>query len=62
MDNTHSHTFFIVDEASMIGSSSTADGTDLLTDLIHYVYTGHMPISRRVRTRVPTSDVLPVPA
>ncbi len=41
MDNTHSHTFFIVDEASMIGSSSTADGTDLLTDLIHYVYTGH---------------------
>ena len=41
MDNTPSHTFFIVDEASMIGSSSTADGTDLLTDLIHYVYTGH---------------------
>ncbi len=40
MDNTHSRTVFIVDEASMIGS--TADGgPDVLTDLIHYVYTGH---------------------
>lgn len=40
MENNHSHTIFIVDEASMIGS--TADGgTDLLSDLIHYVYTGH---------------------
>ncbi len=38
MDNTHANTVFIVDEASMIGSG--ADGTDLLTDLIHYVYTG----------------------
>lgn len=40
MDNNHAHTVFIVDEASMIGS--TADGgPDLLSDLIHYVYTGH---------------------
>lgn len=40
MDNNHARTVFIVDEASMIGS--TADGgTDLLSDLIHYVYTGH---------------------
>lgn len=40
MENVHSRTVFIVDEASMIGS--TADGgADLLTDLIHYVYTGH---------------------
>ncbi len=40
MDNIHSRTVFIVDEASMIGS--TADGgPDLLSDLIHYVYTGH---------------------
>lgn len=40
MDNVHSRTVFIVDEASMIGS--TADGgPDLLSDLIHYVYTGH---------------------
>ena len=38
MDNTHSHTVFIVDEASMIGSGT--DGTELLSDLIHYVYTG----------------------
>jgi exodeoxyribonuclease-5 len=38
MDNPHVNTVFIVDEASMIGSAT--DGTDLLTDLIHYVYTG----------------------
>lgn len=38
MDNPHSNSVFIVDEASMIGSG--ADGTDLLSDLIHYVYTG----------------------
>ncbi len=38
MDNPHANTVFIVDEASMIGSG--ADGTDVLTDLIHYVYTG----------------------
>lgn len=41
MDNTHSRTVFIVDEASMIGSSEDAGTTDLLSDLIHYVYTGH---------------------
>lgn len=40
MDNTHSHTVFIVDEASMIGTTDEG-GTDLLSDLIHYVYTGH---------------------
>ena len=40
MENQHSHTIFIVDEASMIGSSADG-GPDLLTDLIHYVYTGH---------------------
>jgi exodeoxyribonuclease-5 len=39
MDNPHQHTVFIVDEASMIGSSE--DGTDLLSDLIQYVYSGH---------------------
>ncbi|MDE7388024.1 MAG: AAA family ATPase, partial [Muribaculaceae bacterium] len=38
MDNPFVNTVFIVDEASMIGSA--ADGTDLLTDLIHYVYSG----------------------
>ncbi len=38
MDNPHQHTFFIVDEASMIGMDSPAD---LLSDLIHYVYSGH---------------------
>lgn len=40
MENQHSHTIFIVDEASMIASSADG-GPDLLTDLIHYVYTGH---------------------
>lgn len=39
MDNPHSNTVFIVDEASMIGSTSDG-GADLLSDLIHYVYTG----------------------
>ncbi len=39
IDNTHRRTVFIVDEASMIGSSDGA-GADLLSDLIHYVYTG----------------------
>lgn len=38
MDNRHTNTFFIVDEASMIGSDPQAD---LLSDLIHYVYSGH---------------------
>lgn len=40
MDNPHSRTIFVVDEASMIGTADES-GTDLLTDLIHYVYTGH---------------------
>lgn len=38
MDNHHTNTIFIVDEASMIGSDAQ---TDLLSDLIHYVYSGH---------------------
>lgn len=39
--NSHRDTIFIVDEASMIGSDSAADGRPgLLDDLIHYVYTG----------------------
>lgn len=41
MDNNHSRTVFIVDEASMIGASADGSGTDLLSDLIHYVYSGH---------------------
>ena len=41
VDNNHSRTVFIVDEASMIGSVADGSGTDLLSDLIHYVYTGH---------------------
>lgn len=40
MDNPHSHTVFIVDEASMIGMADADGGADLLADLIHYVYTG----------------------
>ncbi|MDE6145031.1 MAG: AAA family ATPase, partial [Muribaculaceae bacterium] len=39
MDNPHQHTVFIVDEASMIGARDA--GSDVLTDLIHYVYSGH---------------------
>lgn len=38
-ENKHRNTVFIVDEASMIGSSSDV-GNNLLEDLIHYVYTG----------------------
>lgn len=38
-DNRHRNTIFIVDEASMIGSKID-NGSDLLEDLIHYVYTG----------------------
>lgn len=44
-DNKHTGTFFIVDEASMIGNAATdgaAFGTGrLLDDLIHYVYSGN---------------------
>lgn len=39
MDNPHKETIFIVDEASMIGARDA--GSDVLTDLIHYVYSGH---------------------
>ncbi len=39
-DNTYHDTLFIVDEASMIGAGSE-DGTNLLADLIHFVYTGY---------------------
>ncbi len=39
MDNPHKNTIFIVDEASMIGARDA--GSDLLTDLIHYVYSGY---------------------
>lgn len=39
MDNPHQHTIFIVDEASMIGVRDA--GSDVLSDLIHYVYSGH---------------------
>lgn len=38
-ENRHHNTIFIVDEASMIGSRGD-NGSDLLEDLIHYVYTG----------------------
>lgn len=38
-DNTLQNAVFIVDEASMIGSE-TETGSNLLTDLIHYVYSG----------------------
>ena len=37
--NRYSDTFFIVDEASMIGDDSST-GDSLLADLIHYVYSG----------------------
>ncbi len=45
MDNLHTNTVFIVDEASMIPGKPSQDGrfysdTDLLTDLIDYVYSG----------------------
>jgi exodeoxyribonuclease-5 len=45
MDNLHTNTLFIVDEASMIPGKPTQDGgfydnSDLLSDLIEYVYMG----------------------
>ncbi|MBR1784409.1 MAG: AAA family ATPase [Bacteroidales bacterium] len=38
--NKHSHTLFIVDEASMIGLEPTGTGQSLLEDLVDYVYEG----------------------
>ena len=38
--NKHSHTLFIVDEASMIGLEASASGHSLLEDLVEYVYSG----------------------
>ncbi|MBR5332112.1 MAG: AAA family ATPase [Muribaculaceae bacterium] len=38
-ENKHRNTIFIVDEASMIGSRND-NGSDVLEDLIHYVYSG----------------------
>lgn len=38
--NKHSHTLFIVDEASMIGLEPTATRQSLLEDLVEYVYSG----------------------
>ncbi|MBQ9077086.1 MAG: AAA family ATPase [Muribaculaceae bacterium] len=38
-ENKHRNAVFIVDEASMIGSGGES-GSNLLEDLIHYVYTG----------------------
>ncbi|MCF8365838.1 MAG: AAA family ATPase [Bacteroidales bacterium] len=45
MDNLHTNTLFIIDEASMIPGTPTNDGrfysdTDLLSDLVEYVYSG----------------------
>ncbi len=45
LDNLHTNTLFIVDEASMIQGTISQDGqfytdTDLLSDLIGYVYSG----------------------
>ncbi len=39
-ENKHQNTIFIVDEASMIGNTGD-NGSNLLEDLIHYVYAGH---------------------
>lgn len=39
--NKHSHTLFIVDEASMIGLERTASKQSLLEDLVDYVYDGN---------------------
>lgn len=39
--NKHSHTLFIVDEASMIGLEPTSTRQSLLEDLIDYVYDGN---------------------
>ncbi|MCB0820089.1 MAG: ATP-binding domain-containing protein, partial [Bacteroidetes bacterium] len=38
--NKHKNTVFIVDEASMIGTSSAEEQADLLSDLIEYVQSG----------------------
>lgn len=40
MENPHRGAVFIVDEASMIGGDASDGVAGLLTDLIHYVYTG----------------------
>ena len=39
--NKHSHTLFIVDEASMIGVEPTASRHSLLEDLVEFVYSGN---------------------
>lgn len=39
--NKHSHTLFIVDEASMIGVEPTASRHSLLEDLLEFVYSGN---------------------
>ncbi len=39
--NKHSHTLFIVDEASMIGIEPTSSRHSLLEDLVEYVYSGN---------------------
>lgn len=39
-ENRHKNTIFIVDEASMIGAATDNGTSNLLEDLIHYVYTG----------------------
>lgn len=39
--NKHSHTLFIVDEASMIGLEPTSTRQSLLEDLVDYVYSGN---------------------
>ena len=39
--NKHTHTLFIVDEASMIGIDPTATRNSLLEDLVDYVYDGN---------------------
>lgn len=39
-ENRHNHAIFIVDEASMIATDND-QGANLLTDLIHYTYTGN---------------------
>lgn len=41
-ENRHVNTVFVVDEASMIGAGNGNEyGSNLLEDLIHYVYSGH---------------------
>ena len=39
-ENRSANTVFVVDEASMIAAGDTAGGTNLLEDLIHYVFSG----------------------